>query len=179
MVTEKPWKPDLWAQGSSREGWHLGSEQGLSILFAHNLTLLSFLYCPKGSNSTAAPGGTQGPSPFLSPFLLFFSPSSSSSSFSFSFLFFIFDKVSLCTPGWPGTYSVSQAGLKLTVSCHGWRPNAGWAATPSSANQWEKNQVCTTADTRLCAHNRATWVLSDKKKVSEVKEEDSVCDRSL
>jgi hypothetical protein len=36
---------------------------------------------------------------------------------SILFLFFFFgffqDKVSLCSPGWPGTHSVDQAGLKL------------------------------------------------------------------
>lgn len=25
--------------------------------------------------------------------------------------------VSLCSPGWPGTYCVDQAGLKLTENC--------------------------------------------------------------
>jgi hypothetical protein len=45
--------------------------------------------------------------------------------FSFSFLFFFLfsfffwffqDRVSLCSPGYPGTYSVDQAGLKLRNS---------------------------------------------------------------
>jgi hypothetical protein len=43
-------------------------------------------------------------------------------SFRFSFLFFLFlfvlfcffqDRVSLCSPGYPGTHSVDQVGLKL------------------------------------------------------------------
>ena len=32
-------------------------------------------------------------------------------------LFFSLDKVSLCSPGCPGTLSVDQAGLKLTEIC--------------------------------------------------------------
>jgi hypothetical protein len=34
---------------------------------------------------------------------------------SFFFFFFLVfrDRVSLCSPGWPGTHSVDQAGLKL------------------------------------------------------------------
>jgi hypothetical protein len=31
----------------------------------------------------------------------------------FVFVFVFWDRVSLCSPGWPGTHSVDQAGLKL------------------------------------------------------------------
>lgn len=50
-------------------------------------------------------------------FLLFF-------PFSFSFLF-SFDRVSLQSPGCPGTYYVVQAGLELTEICRSLPPE-GW-----------------------------------------------------
>jgi hypothetical protein len=53
----------------------------------------------------------------LSFFLSFFLPSFLPSFLSFSFFFFSFlifrDRVSLCSPGCPGTHSVDQAGLEL------------------------------------------------------------------
>jgi hypothetical protein len=36
---------------------------------------------------------------------------------SFTNFFFPRDRVSLCSPGWPGTHSVDQAGLELKSTC--------------------------------------------------------------
>jgi hypothetical protein len=53
--------------------------------------------------------------------------------FCFSFLFFVFfrDRVSLCSPGCPGTHSVDQADLKLRNS-------------PASASQVLGLKACAT-----------------------------------
>jgi hypothetical protein len=51
--------------------------------------------------------------------------------FFFFFFFFSRDRVSLCSPGCPGTYSVDQAGLKLRN-------------LPASASQMLGLKVCTT-----------------------------------
>jgi hypothetical protein len=55
----------------------------------------------------------------------------SSSFFCFVFVFVFRDRVSLCSPGCPGTHSVNQAGLKLRN-------------LPASASQMLRLKVCTT-----------------------------------
>jgi hypothetical protein len=61
------------------------------------------------SKLTVLPASTHGPLPGTFSFLSFF--------FFFFFLFFLFfvfqDRVSLCSPGCPGTHSVDQADLEL------------------------------------------------------------------
>ena len=47
---------------------------------------------------------------FLFSFFFFF-------CFFFSFVLFFQDRVSLCSPGCPGTHSVDQAGLELRDLC--------------------------------------------------------------
>ena len=50
---------------------------------------------------------------------------------SFVCLFICFrDKVSLCSPGCPGTHSVEQAGLKLKSSACLYLPSAGVKGVP-------------------------------------------------
>lgn len=152
MVTGKPWKPDLWAQGSSREGAASGVLTGAEHPVCNNIITLCWVCCtgPRAQTAPLFQAGLRALPPFF-PRSSPFSPHLPlPPSFFFIFNFF-FDKVTLCPPGWPGAYSISQAGLKLTVSCHGWRPNAGWAATPSLAYQWEKTQVYHCGHKALCS----------------------------
>jgi hypothetical protein len=72
-----------------------------------------------------------GPPSYLSPANRHSLPRTQVFCFFFVCLFFVFDTVSLCNPGCPGTFSVDQAGLELRN-------------LPASASQVPGLKVCAT-----------------------------------
>lgn len=170
MVTEKPWKPDLWAQGSSREGLASGVLTGAEHPVCPQPHSVEFAVLPQGLKQHCCSRRDSRPFPLSFPFLPLFSPHLPLPPSLFHFYFLFLTR----------SHSVPQAGLELTLSLRlPWLAPECWVSSHAQFSQSARGEPGVPLRTPgfvLTTEPRGSCLT---KKVSEVKEEDSVCDRSL